>query len=244
MSTKEWFSSWFDSEDYHILYKNRNDEEAKKFIINLVNYLQLSKASKILDLGCGKGRHSITLNEQGYDVTGADLSPASIEFANQFANDHLKFIVHDMRDLIPNVRFDCIVNLFTSFGYFDNIDDNLLVLQNANRMLNDKGILVIDFLNAEKIKRELVPLEEKKIQGKSFKISRFIEDDFVVKEIHIDDAGTEKFYQERVQLFDLQQFEQMLNTCGFSIMTTFGNFNLNEFDPDKSDRLILIAQKR
>ena len=72
--TNNWFSSWFDSPYYHILYKERNFREAQIFIDNLTFYLNMDEGSKVLDLACGKGRHSIYLNQLGYDVLGVDLT--------------------------------------------------------------------------------------------------------------------------------------------------------------------------
>ena len=120
----QWYTSWFDTPFYHILYKERNDEEAKLFIDNITNYLNIPKKAKVLDLACGKGRHSKYLNSLDYDVTGVDLSSNNIAYANQFANDTLRFKVHNMANPIGE-SFEAIFNLFTSFGYFENEKDNL-----------------------------------------------------------------------------------------------------------------------
>ena len=74
MKKNEWFKDWFNTSYYHTLYKNRDDKEAERFVKNLVNFTKLPLKSKILDLACGKGRHSITLNRLGMDVIGVDLS--------------------------------------------------------------------------------------------------------------------------------------------------------------------------
>jgi len=86
-STENWFASWFDTKYYHILYKERNDEEAQLLMDNLTHYLNLPEDAKILDLACGKGRHAIYLNSLGFDVTGADLSENSIAEASKFSNN-------------------------------------------------------------------------------------------------------------------------------------------------------------
>ena len=122
-----WFASWFDTPYYHILYKDRNYREAQIFMDNLTHYLNLPEHAKVLDLACGKGRHSIYLNQLGFRVLGVDLSENSIEIANKNANDTLNFKVHDMREPIKE-QFDAVFNLFTSFGYFENDDDNLKIL--------------------------------------------------------------------------------------------------------------------
>lgn len=130
----EWFQHWFDTKYYHILYQDRNDEEAHLFMKNLTSFLDLKEDNKVLDLPCGKGRHSKFLNSLGYDVIGADLSQNSIAFAKQFENDSLHFEVHDMREPFQT-KFDAILNLFTSFGYFDEEQSNIEVLENLKNGL-------------------------------------------------------------------------------------------------------------
>lgn len=244
MSKKEWFSTWFDTEYYHTLYKDRNDEEAELFISNLLEHLGLPKHSKLLDLACGKGRHSITMNKLGYNVIGADLSANSIEFAKQFENDQLKFIVHDMREVLPNTHFDGIFNLFTSFGYFDNLEDNVKVLNAIHHMLQHRGILVIDFMNASKVIRHLVHEEEKVIDGLQFSIRREADENHIFKHIAVYDNSTQSNYSERVQAIMLTDFEELLTLTGFELISTFGDFNLNPFNEENSDRLIIVAQKK
>ena len=86
MSKKEWFATWFETDYYHTLYKYRDKAEAEHFIEHLIEELNAEKGSKVLDLACGKGRHSITLHELGMDVLGADLSSNSIGMAQQFTH--------------------------------------------------------------------------------------------------------------------------------------------------------------
>ena len=69
---KKWFQSWFDTSYYHTLYKHRDDKEAQMFMKNLVRHLEIDSDQHILDLACGKGRHSIFLNQLGFNVTGVD----------------------------------------------------------------------------------------------------------------------------------------------------------------------------
>lgn len=240
----EWFASWFDTDYYHILYQDRNDAEAKRFITNLTDFLKLPLESKVLDLACGTGRHSITLNELGYDVVGVDLSPNSIKQASVHQNNRLSFIVHDMREVVPNETFDVVFNLFTSFGYFDDTSDNLKVLQSIHAMLSPKGILVIDFMNASKVIKELVTHEEKEQEGIVFNIERSYDGQFIFKGIVFEDKGEEFHYTERVQAIKLENFENLLAETEFEILRTFGDFDLAPFDQNESDRLIIIAQKK
>ena len=141
--TKDWFTSWFDTPYYHILYKERGFDEAHNFMENLTSYLNIPEEAKILDLACGKGRYSVYLNSIGYDVTGLDLSPHSIEHAKQFENETLHFDVHDMSQPYSQ-QFDAVFNLFTSFGYFENEEDNLNTIKaikaNLKERTNGKSI--------------------------------------------------------------------------------------------------------
>ena len=241
---KEWFASWFDTTYYHTLYKNRNDIEAKQFVVNLIKHLELPKYYNVLDLACGKGRHSVTLNELGYKTLGVDLSPASIESASEFKQDGLSFAVHDMREVLENQSFNAIFNLFTSFGYFDGTEDNKKVLDSIHTMLEKDGILVIDFMNAIRVIDQLVDSEVKTIDDITFNITRRYDGDHIFKDIKFEDKGDSYEYTERVQALKKKDFEFLLNACNFEILRTFGDFNLSEFNAKDSDRLIIIARKK
>lgn len=239
----EWFASWFDTKYYHTLYQNRDNIEARRFIENLIADLKIPKGKNVLDLACGKGRHSITLNELGYNVLGVDLSSNSIKIASQFSSDSLSFAVHDMRNTIEGKVFDAIFNLFTSFGYFDDESDNLSVLHAINSMLNEDGLLIIDFMNATHVINTLVTFELKSVDGIDFKIERNYDGKHIYKEIEFSDNGEIFHFTERVQALTIDIFENLLSKSGFRILRTFGDFDLSPFDKLQSDRLIIIAQK-
>ena len=239
----DWFKNWFDSFYYHKLYRHRNTAEAQEFIDNILNFIHPESNSRILDLACGKGRHSIYLNKKGYDVVGVDLSQNSIDEANKNANSKLHFYPMDMRKLECSEPFDLVMNLFTSFGYFQNKSENLEVLKGVNSILNTNGILVIDFLNATKMIKNLVKEESQEVDGIQFIINRLIENNTVVKKITVRDKAETFDFQERVSMFELADFEEMFQATGFKLINHFGNYKLDEFDSSKSDRLILVAQK-
>lgn len=244
MKKEEWFTSWFDTEYYHILYQNRGEEEAEKFIKLLINHLDIPKESLVLDLACGKGRHSITLNELGYKVTGADLSPNSIQEAKQFEKAGLEFIVHDMRDTIPNHSFSAVFNLFTSFGYFDSTADNEKVLSAIHQMLVPNGFLVIDFMNATKVIKELVFEEQISLEDIEFNIRRNFDGTHIFKYIDFQVCEENHSYMERVQGLRLSEFQGLFSKTGFELIRTFGDFELAPYDEENSDRLIMIVQKK
>lgn len=239
---EEWFENWFDTEYYHILYKNRNQEEAELFIQNLANHLQLTKQQKILDLACGKGRHALFLNKLGFEVLGLDLSAQSINFAKKQQNETLKFDVHDMRKVYAQDSFDVVVNLFTSFGYFIDKQDNRKVIESIYTQLKSNGKLVIDFMNSKKMIHQIIPMETKQIDGILFHITKKYEEGFIIKQIEFTDKNKPYTFQEKVQALQLNDFTTLTKDL-FSLKNVFGNYNLEKYDENSSDRVILEFQK-
>jgi len=239
--TNSWFASWFDTPYYHILYKDRDYEEAQLFMDNLTNYLNLPEDAKILDLACGKGRHSVYLNKLGYDVTGADLSENSIAAAKQYENERLHFVVHDMREPF-NQKFDAIFNLFTSFGYFEDDSDNLRTLKAICESLTEYGFAVIDFMNVDYVIKNLVPEETKTVEGIDFHIKRYVKDGHICKEIDFEDKGEKFHFTERVQALRLEDFESYMEQADIHLLDIFGDYKLRKFYKEESERLIMIIK--
>ena len=237
--TQNWFASWFDTPYYHILYKERNDHEAQVFMDNITNYLNLPEKAKVLDLACGKGRHSIYLNQLGYEVVGADLSENSITEANKSQNETLKFQVHDMRETFDD-KFDAIFNLFTSFGYFENDEDNLTTLKAMKESLTEYGFAVIDFMNVNQVIANLVPEEVKTVENIDFHIKRYVSDGHIFKEIDFEDQGQKFHYTEKVKALTLQDFEGMMEEAEIDLLDIFGDYKLKRFHKAESERLIMI----
>lgn len=241
MEKKDWFTDWFNTSYYHTLYKDRNDEDAQLFMKNITEFLNLPKTSHILDLPCGKGRHAVFLNSLGYKVTGGDLAANSIKLAQEFENDTLKFKVHDMREPFNN-SYDAVFNLFTSFGYFDDDNEDMLILQNIKNGLNTDGAFVFDFLNAEKVKLNLVEEEVKTVDNIDFYIKREIKDGFILKHISFFADEQQHSYTEKVKYLDLEKMTSFFTKVGFTITNVFGDYNLNTYKTTTSDRLILVAK--
>ncbi|HEX8561442.1 MAG TPA: class I SAM-dependent methyltransferase [Flavobacterium sp.] len=237
--TQNWYASWFDSPYYHILYKDRDYEEAQLFMDNITNYLNLPENAKILDLACGKGRHSIYLSQLGYNVTGADLSENSIREAKKSEQPNLQFIQHDMREPFSE-KYDAVFNLFTSFGYFDDDADNLRTLVAIRDSLTESGFGVIDFMNVEKVIKNLIPSEVKNVGGLDFHIKRYHIDNHIYKEIDFEDNGQKFHFIEKVRAFTLEAFEALMEDAGIYLLDTFGDYKLRKFHKNESDRLIMI----
>lgn len=242
-TTSDWFESWFDTPYYHILYKNRDHQEARLFMANLVTFLKLKKNDRILDLACGKGRHSVFLNSLGFEVIGADLSKNSIDYANEFSNESLRFVQRDMRDPL-NLKYDAIFNLFTSFGYFEKDEEDLQVLTNIKNGLRDENsIAVIDFLNVEKAVRTMVSDEQVIRNELTFNIKRSYEHPFIYKRIEIATPEKNLNYFERIKYLDLTKIKSYLQRVGLKLNHIFGDYDLQDYDKENSNRLILVVSK-
>jgi len=237
---KDWFISWFDTSYYHILYKDRDDTDAQIFMQNITSFLKLPSQTHILDLACGKGRHSVFLNSLGYKVTGVDLSENNIDFANTLATEKLNFAVQDMRDPFTE-KYDAIFNLFTSFGYFEDDVEDIKVLKNIKNGITENGLAVIDFLNVATVKDSLVVNEVKSVDGIDFNIHRKIESGFIIKEISFEDNGKKHSYIERVKYLDLEKFTLYLKAAGLKINHVFGDYDLSTFNKNSSNRLIFVV---
>lgn len=238
-----WFESWFDSPYYHLLYKNRNDKEAQEFLDLLLTRIHLPKPSKILDLACGKGRHSIYMNQCGYDVIGIDLSEENILHCKKYENDHLQFYRHDMRRVLRTHYFDAIFNLFTSFGYFDREHENELVIQSAAKNLQIGGYFVLDYLNSNYAENHLIPSQTKEIEGVHFQINKKIENGKIIKDISFQDQGKSFQFKEEVRLLYAEDFLRFFAKAGLHVLEIYGDYALENFNLDHSKRLIFVTRK-
>ncbi|MDB5281603.1 MAG: hypothetical protein JWO06_678 [Bacteroidota bacterium] len=243
MEEKKWFEEWFNSPYYHLLYSNRSEDEAEMFITALVDKLNITRGAKVLDVACGKGRHSRTLAKLGFNVTGIDLSKNSIDYAKQFENKQLHFDVWDMRKVYKQNEFDYVLNLFSSFGYFNNEDEDKAAICAFADNLKPGGTLLIDYINTEcAVKnmdsRSIVPRGD--IQ---FHIQKKVENGYIKKKIDFLAEGVNYSFEEQLEIINLYRFKEMLQSAALELKAVYGDYELNEFDPAKSQRLILVAQK-
>ncbi len=238
-----WYKSWFDSEYYHLLYDSRDDGEAKFFIDNVVKILEVQDNWKILDAPCGRGRHARYLNSLGYQVDAFDLSPSSIEFAQDYENSGLHFYVHDMTQPFKTNHYDLCLNLFTSFGYFEDPIMNQKVFRNLARNVKEKGILLIDYLSPDYVRRTLNTRKEiVEKNSVEYTIERRIEENKVVKHIQFYDRDNAEQgeYEERVSLIELDRFGEMAESTHLELDEVYGSYDFSSYDPQDSNRMIMI----
>lgn len=240
---EEWFDQWFNTPYYHILYQNRDFKEAEQFMCALSNHLGIKKEDKVLDLACGKGRHSIFLNKLGFNVEGIDLSKESIQHARQFENELLKFNVHDMRELYKEHKYHFIVNLFTSFGYFETEEEDLLALKMIAHSLKEKGYFILDYFNTYKVINSLPQKTVIERPELSFNVHKFLNNRHVMKQIEFSDNGKHYIFTERVEALKKSNFLKLFEQVNLKVINIFGDYKLNSFDKEHSDRMIFIVQK-
>ncbi len=239
----EWYKAWFNSPYYHILYTHRDVNEATFFIDHLISFLKPVKKAQMLDLACGRGRHSVYLHQKGFDVTGVDLSEENIRYAKAFEENGLRFYMHDMRDLLSTNSYDYVFNLFTSFGYFERDTENERVIRNVSKSLRSGGYLLLDFLNVEKLRLKGSSHDEKMIDGIRFQLHREIQENHVIKTIQFEDKGQAYQFEEKVMLIDQSDFKHYFLSCGLVVEAIWGNYALKPFDSIESERIIFCVRK-
>jgi len=242
MDREEWFETWFDTRYYHILYGNRDEHEARQFIDALLRFLAPRSGATFLDIACGRGRHAINLTEYGYEATGIDLSENSIAEARKHTSDKLHFFVRDIREPLNVGMYDYALNLFTSFGYFDDIDEHVMAIRNIVDSLKPGGQFVLDYLNIEYVKHHLIKEEMCERSGVCFNLSRSLDQRFLYKHIQVKEGDAVHCFEERVMAFTLRDLYDMLEQSGLKPVHCFGNYDLAPFTPDQP-RVIIIAQK-
>ncbi len=240
-----WFKDWFNSPYYHQLYFNRDDKEAAQFIDKLINYLKPPAASRMLDVACGKGRHSLQLAGKGFDVTGIDLSDDSINEALLSQTDTLHFYKHDMRLPFWINYFDYAFNFFTSFGYFKTRREHDNAIRTIAQSIKRDGIFVMDFLNVHYAEDHLVHQSEKEIDGINFIITKWYDETHFFKKIIIEDEELQEpqIYTEKVAKFSLGDFTEMFAYQGLQIQEVFGDYDFGNYDVKRSQRMLMIAKK-
>lgn len=245
MAAPEWYKDWFNSSYYHKLYFERDESEAQRFISKLVGHLKPAAGSRMLDIACGRGRHSRFLASKGFDVTGIDISFDSIAYAKRFESENLHFYQHDMR--LPSWinYYDYAFNFFTSFGYFNTRREHDDAVRTIAQSLRKNGMLLFDYLNVHYVEERLVHNEVKEIDGTKYEIHRWHDESYFFKRIIVRDAALEKpiDYTEKVAKFSLGDFTDMLSFQKMQVSEVFGDYELNPYDVKKTPRLIVIAKK-
>jgi SAM-dependent methyltransferase len=240
---QEWYEQHF-QEDYLKIYKHRSEIEAARELEKLAPYLHLKPGQKALDLCCGEGRHSRWLAKQGLDVLGIDLSPVLLQEAMKKTVDpSIHYIRSDVRHIAIKQEMDLVVNLFTSFGYFETDRENEKVIQNVSSALKEDGYFLIDYLNPDYVKTNLIPFSRDFRDGLDIVQYRTVTENFVRKKIIVNHKASESHYSENVKLYSVEQLMKMLVRNDLHVLHLFGDYNASAYQPNRSLRMILICKK-
>jgi len=245
MPEATWFNTWFNSPYYYKLYFQRNEAEAALFIDKLIDHLQPPPGARMLDVACGKGRHSILLASKGFDVTGIDIAEDSIVEAKENESDSLHFFLHDMRLPFSINYFDYAFNFFTSFGYFRTRREHDNSIRTIAQSIKTGGTFVMDYLNVHYAEDHLIHKSEKQVDDVNYFITKWFDETHFYKKIVIEDDKLDEplEYIERVSKFNLGDFTDMFSFQGLQIQEVYGDYNFSTYDIKNSPRLIMIANK-
>lgn len=244
---KNWYKKSFDL-NYLEIYSHRDDRDAARTVKFIEKYLPFQKKDLVLDLCCGNGRHGILLGEKGYRCIGLDLSRKLLKYAQSTAknlNLDIPLVCSDMRHIPFSNQFDVILNLFTSFGYFESDDENFQVIQSIAESLKRGGYFILDYLNKEYVFNHLVR-KSSRILKRGWHLTEerelISERNVIRKRITIfKDDGIDEYF-EVLKVYNLEEISGMLKKAEFKIESLFGDFKGNPYNPKSSKRLIIFSR--
>lgn len=243
----QWFEEWFESPEYLTVYKKRDDADAFELVSLILSLTNIRESSSVLDLACGAGRHSILFAERGMNVMGIDLSKNLLKLAVEKATESnlkINFINEDIRKLKLDKKFDLVVNLFTSFGYFETDKENFTIFEKAAEHLLSNGVFVFDYFNTPYLIENLKPHSIDKIGDTIFEQIRNIRNNRVEKKIEITGKHRKSTYHESVKMYSANELVKQLKKSGFTKIGLYGDYKGSIFDQKKSQRFLAVCQKQ
>lgn len=239
-----WYEGWFGSDAYDLVYDHRDEAEAEQLADLLEHEIDPAPGAHIVDVGCGRGRHARTFARRGYRVTGVDLSETAIAEARKRSGPDLdvSFVQGDMREPLCQGCADGVVNLFTTFGYFEADAENERALAAMTTALRPGGWFLQDFLNAPQVVDTLQPEDTHTVNGITIAQHRWIENERINKRITITHDEDTETYRESVRLFTRDDLTTMYQNVGLELVATYGDYD-GAPHTDDSPRLLLYARK-
>jgi SAM-dependent methyltransferase len=247
-SDKSWYeddSFW--KETLPVLFPDSRVQEAQQEVEQVLALAEIPAGAEVLDLCCGIGRHSLELARRGFRVTGVDRTQAYLDLATAAAEREtlsLELVLEDMRVFRRDGSYDAVLNLFTSFGYFEDPEDDQRVVDNVYASLRPGGILVMQLMSKEVLARIFRPrdwyehdgllvLEERKVrQSWSWIESRWT---LISEERRVDLDLSHRLYAA-------SELSLLLRNRGFGKVAAYGDFDGSPYD-EKANRLVVVAGK-
>jgi SAM-dependent methyltransferase len=248
MHNAPWYQSFF-NEDYVRVYSPfLTEERTAQEVAAIIQLLGLPIGSTILDLCCGYGRHAIPLAQHGYKVIGLDLSEVLLQLARVEAEHQgvtIRWLQSDMRTIPFEDTLDAVINIFTSFGYLANEEDDLQVLAQIYKALRPGGQFLLETVHQPRVIQSFSPygilhyddglivLEERRIDLIGSR-----------NEVHITlllPDGQRKTYHQSMRIYTLTELIRMLTAVGLQVQAYYGGLNGGPVTLDS--RLVIISQK-
>jgi SAM-dependent methyltransferase len=246
-------TTWYEKESFWktwapFMFSRERWENAAEEVTNLISLLQIAPGAKVLDLCCGPGRHSLEFARRGYSVVGVDRTKTYIEKARKQAQAEgleAEFIQEDMRHFRRAKSFDAVINLFTSFGFFEDEKDDQLVIKNMASSLREGGSFVIDIIGKEIVARIFRERDWQEVNGALMLEERKVTKNWSWMEnrwILIKD-GKIKEFRFSLRPYSASELITLLRASGFDSVQVFGNLAGDPYD-HKAKRLVAVARKK
>jgi SAM-dependent methyltransferase len=243
---------WYDNDKFWeivapVMFTPDRIAATGKEIEQTISLLKAPPGSRFCDLCCGQGRHSLELACRGFNVTAVDRTGPYLEVARESAaaqSLNIEFVHEDIRRFCMPDSFDYVINMFTSFGYFEDPDDDRQALVNIHKSLRNNGKFLIDVLGKETLARifcarrweeagDIISLAEAKVcRNWTWIENRWL---FV--------KGTERYeFNVSHRIYSAAELLSLLTDCGFRPAQAYGDLSGSPYD-NKAERLIIVAQK-
>jgi cyclopropane fatty-acyl-phospholipid synthase-like methyltransferase len=245
--------SWHEDDNFWeiwqpVLFSEERVAQAPEQVDKIVSLLGITPGAMVLDLGCGIGRHSLEMARRGFHVTGVDRTASYLEKAKKQADAeklNIEFIHEDMRSFCRPESFDAVINMFTTFGYFKDEEENVKVMSNIYASLKPGGSLIMDTLGKETLSKVfqeriwgerdgvIVLQHQKVLDNWSWMQSQWT----MIK-------GTERVDNEiSLRLYSGTEMAKLLSGCGFSQVDIYGSLDGTPYD-HTAQRLVVVGSKR
>jgi cyclopropane fatty-acyl-phospholipid synthase-like methyltransferase len=245
-------TTWHDDDGFWeavalFLFDEQSWAAASAEVDQVTTLLDIQPGAAVLDLGCGPGRHSLELARRGYRVTGVDRTVAYLAQARRRAEAEelsVEFIQEDMRHFRRPDTFDVALSLFTSFGYFDTVEENQQVLANAHASLRDGGKLIIELMGKEVLARVFQARDWQEQDGTYFLQERRVTDGWTRMENRWILLQGSRHYNFAVShwIYSAAELTGLLRDSGFRSADAYGSTAGVPYDGE-ARRLVLVAQK-
>lgn len=242
--SEPWYEKWFGDHYLHV-YAHRDEDEAYAQADLIARLFPPETYPEMLDVCCGEGRYARVFNDKGYSVTGTDLSSQLIQAAQEKSPETIHYRICDMRDIIWRNRFDIAVNLFTSFGYFDDEDQDRNVFKAVHASLKTGGCFWVDLMNREYIVEHMKPASSRTEGLMTIEEKRSLSPDGkrIIKDIIICTNEDTHTYRESVRMYTEGEIGGLMEDTGFEVIHTFGDYDGSLYTK-RSPRLICAGRKK